>query len=110
MLRSQHPNRKNLLRFRDGRCQRRAANAPTRLIDAYNATGSPGKYILRVDSNGQISVIGTQVRDETGVLPEISLGLDTPIVTEGKAALTPPIASLAHCFHWGLASPFRHHS
>jgi|SRR5271157_3872655 len=56
----------------------------TRLIDAYNITGNPGKYVLRVDSKGQISVTGTQVRDETGAPQEISPLLDTPITLVKK--------------------------
>jgi hypothetical protein len=60
-------------------------DALARLIDAYNATGNPGKYVLRVGSDGQMDVIGTQVRDETGALQEISPLLDTPITLAKKS-------------------------
>ena len=56
----------------------------TRLIDEYNATNNPGKYILRVDADGHLTVIGTRVRDEAGTLQEIQPLLDTP-VTLAKA-------------------------
>jgi hypothetical protein len=54
-------------------------NVLTTLIHEYNATNNPGKYVLRVDSDGQLTVIGTQVRDETGALQETSPLQDTPL-------------------------------
>lgn len=50
-----------------------------RLIQEYNATDNPGRYVLRVDPDGQLTVVGTEVRDETGSLQEISPLLDTPL-------------------------------
>lgn len=58
-----------------------------RLIQEYNATDNPGRYVLRVGSDGQLTVVGTEVRDETGALQEISPLLDTPI-TLAKAPRT----------------------
>jgi hypothetical protein len=49
------------------------------LIEEYNATDNPGRYALRIDSDGQFTVVGTKVRDETGALEEISPLLDTPL-------------------------------
>jgi hypothetical protein len=54
-------------------------DALARLIDEYNATDNPGKYVLRVDADGQFTVVGTRIRDETGVLQEIQPLLDTPV-------------------------------
>jgi hypothetical protein len=59
-------------------------DAIARLIDEYNATDNPGKYILRTDSDGGLTVVGTRIRDETGALREASPLLDTP-VTLAKA-------------------------
>jgi hypothetical protein len=57
------------------------------LIEEYNATDNPGRYVLRVDPDGQLTVVGTEVRDETGALQEISPLLDTPL-TLAKAPRT----------------------
>ena len=51
----------------------------TRLIDQYNATDNPGKYVLRVDADGQFTVVGTRIRDETGALQKIQPLLSTPV-------------------------------
>jgi hypothetical protein len=59
-------------------------DALARLVDEYNATDNPGKYVLRVDADGQFTVVGTRIRDETGALQEIQPLLDTP-VTLAKA-------------------------
>jgi hypothetical protein len=53
--------------------------ALARLIDEYNTTDNPGKYVLRVDPDGQITIIGTRIRDETGALQTITPLLDTPV-------------------------------
>jgi len=50
-----------------------------RLVDQYNATGNPGKYSLREGPGGQLSVVGTRVRDETGSLQDVRPLLDTPL-------------------------------
>ena len=55
-----------------------------RLIEEYNATSNPGRYVLRADPHGQFTVVGTAVRDETGALQEALPLLDTP-VTLAKA-------------------------
>lgn len=54
-------------------------DALARLIDEYNATDHPGKYVLRADADGEFTVIGTRVRDETGALQEMQPLLDTQI-------------------------------
>ncbi|HEY6770658.1 MAG TPA: hypothetical protein VI386_38430 [Candidatus Sulfotelmatobacter sp.] len=58
-----------------------------KLIEEYNATDNPGKYALRIDSDGQLTVVGTEVRDEIGTLQEIRPLLDTPL-TLAKAPRT----------------------
>jgi len=50
-----------------------------RLIEEYNATANPGRYVLRVDPDGQLTVVGTEVKDETGALRETPPLLDTPL-------------------------------
>jgi len=49
------------------------------LVEEYNATDNPGRYVLRVDSDGQFTVVGTEVKDESGALKQISPLLDTPL-------------------------------
>jgi len=51
----------------------------SKLVEEYNATDNPGKYMLRADADGQFTVVGTRVRDETGKLRETSPLLDTPL-------------------------------
>jgi hypothetical protein len=57
--------------------------ALSRLVEEYNATDNPGKYTLRADPGGQLTIVGTRVRDETGNLQDIRPLLDTPL-TIGK--------------------------
>ena len=47
------------------------------LIDDYNATANPGKYVLREGPDRQMTVIGVRVRDEAGALQEVPPLLDT---------------------------------
>ncbi len=42
-----------------------------KVIEDYNATDNPGKYVLRTSADGQFTVVGTEVRDETGALQEV---------------------------------------
>lgn len=51
----------------------------TRLIEQYNATENPGRYVLRAGTDEQVTVVGTQVRDETSAFQTISPLLDAPI-------------------------------
>lgn len=53
-----------------------------RVIEAYNATDNPGKYALRTDARGLLTVVGTTVRDQTGALQKITPVLDTPLTIE----------------------------
>lgn len=53
--------------------------ALAKLIEQYNATANPGRYVLRIDSDGQLTVVGTQVRNEEGAFQEVTPLLDTPI-------------------------------
>jgi hypothetical protein len=50
-----------------------------KLIDDYNATDNPGKYLLRTGPNGEFTVMGTNVRSETGALEEVVPLLDIPV-------------------------------
>jgi hypothetical protein len=66
--------------------------ALSKLVEGYNATDNPGRYILRVDSDGQITVVGTAVKDESGSLKEISPLLDTPLtIPKGTRSLNDTI-------------------
>lgn len=49
------------------------------LIRQYNATDNPGKYVLHADAYGQFTVLGTEVRDETGALQKAFSLLDTRV-------------------------------
>jgi hypothetical protein len=53
--------------------------ALARLIEEYNATENPGRYVLLPGSDGPFTVVGTEVRDEAGALQEIRPLLDTPL-------------------------------
>jgi hypothetical protein len=52
-------------------------NILVRLIDEYNTSSNPGKYVLRIGLDGELAVVGTRVRDESGTLQEIDPLLDT---------------------------------
>jgi hypothetical protein len=53
--------------------------ALSKLLEEYNATDNPGRYVLRVDPDGLITIVGTEVRDSTGALQELPPLLDTPL-------------------------------
>lgn len=55
-----------------------------KVIQDYNATDNPGKYALRTVADGQFTVVGTEVRDDTGALQETRPILDTPLTIEKK--------------------------
>ncbi len=54
-------------------------NTLTKIIEDYNATENPGKYILRREAQAPFTIVGTRVRDEDGTLREVSPLLDTRI-------------------------------
>jgi hypothetical protein len=56
----------------------------TKVIQDYNATDNPGKYVLRSVADGQFTVVGIEVRDDTGTLREAHPILDTPVTIEKK--------------------------
>jgi hypothetical protein len=51
-----------------------------KIIEEYNTTDNPGRYALRVDLDGQLTIVGTAVRDETGTLETVSPLLETPVI------------------------------
>lgn len=51
-----------------------------KVIEDYNATDSPGKYVLLRGPEGDFTVVGSKVRDGTGALEEVRPLLETPIV------------------------------
>lgn len=53
--------------------------ALTKLIQDYNATDNPGKFVLRERPNGHFAVVGTKVRDDAGGLQEVVPLLDTRV-------------------------------
>jgi hypothetical protein len=52
----------------------------SQLVEQYNATENPGKYVLRVDSERQFTIIGDRIKDEAGSLVNVSPLLDTPVL------------------------------
>jgi len=54
-------------------------DALAKLIQDYNATDNPGKYVLRESPAGEFAIIGTKVRDEAGALQEVAPLFDTPV-------------------------------
>ena len=50
-----------------------------RLLDQYNSTANPGKYVLIADSDGQFTVMGNRIRNEGGAIEQIAPVLDTPV-------------------------------
>jgi hypothetical protein len=67
--------------FPEPRAGEVATQEPTlrKVIEDYNATENPGKYVLRSGPGKPFTVIGTEVRDDAGNLKEITPILDTPI-------------------------------
>ena len=67
-----------LMRGADMTLSRKATEPSTeeaalrKVVEDYNATVNPGKYVLRIDPAGQFTVVGTQVRDDTGVLQTVT--------------------------------------
>lgn len=51
----------------------------TKLVEDYNATNNPGKYIVEVSPTGAITIIGNQVTDESNTLRTVRPLMDTPI-------------------------------
>jgi hypothetical protein len=51
----------------------------SRLVEEYNATNNPGRYVIRGDSESGFTIVGTEVRNEAGALQKISPLLDTPL-------------------------------
>jgi hypothetical protein len=89
--RASHPLEKGVTRiageafqsqFPDGPDVNTAAGeerALNKIISDYNASGNPGKFILRRESEGRYAVIGQTVKDDNGGDREVSSILDTPI-------------------------------
>ena len=55
-----------------------------KVIQDYNATDNPGKYALRTSADGQFTVVGIEVRDETGALQQVRPMLDTLLTVEKR--------------------------
>ncbi len=58
------------------------------IVSAYNRSGNPGKFIVRVEEEGRYSVVGFSVKDRTEKEHNIEPMLDTPITipTEQRSA------------------------
>jgi len=54
--------------------------ALTKLVEDYNRSPNPGRYVLRRDTDGQLTIIGIRVRDDSGGYQTIVPVLDTPII------------------------------
>lgn len=50
-----------------------------KVVEDYNATGNPGKYDLRAGPGEQFTVVGAEIRDDSGRLQKVTPVLDTPI-------------------------------
>lgn len=55
------------------------AEVLTKVVQDYNASDNPGKYVLLANPDGQFTLVGTQVRDDTGALQSVTPLLDTPV-------------------------------
>lgn len=50
-----------------------------KLVADYNASGNPGKFVVRKETDGRYAVIGVSRKDETGKDETVNALLDTPI-------------------------------
>lgn len=50
-----------------------------KLVSDYNASGNPGKFVVRKEAEGRYAVIGTSRRDDAGRDEAVDVLLDTPI-------------------------------
>lgn len=55
-----------------------------KVIADYNVTGNPGKYTLRAGPGEQFTVVGTEVKDDSGILQKVVPVLDLPISVNAK--------------------------
>jgi len=92
--RASHPNAKGVTRpagglftstwpeVRDLSVTSLKADVLAKLIQDYNSTDNPGRHTLRTDPDGQLAVVGTQVKDENGAFRQTTPLLDTPLSVE----------------------------
>jgi hypothetical protein len=50
-----------------------------KIVSDYNASGNPGKFVVRKQSDGSYAVVGNSVKDDNGNSKSVSSVLDTPI-------------------------------
>jgi hypothetical protein len=66
----------------------------TKVVQDYNRTGNPGKFIVREEEPNRFAIIGTAVRDERGRTKRVSILLDTPISLQKTSASAAQIFNL----------------
>jgi hypothetical protein len=88
--RANHPNAKGVTRVSGALFQSSFPEPSTisdnaeeqvlqKLVSDYNASGNPGKFVVRKEADGRYAVIGISRRDETGKDESVNALLDTPI-------------------------------
>ncbi|MGC1484707.1 MAG: hypothetical protein WA789_13010 [Candidatus Acidiferrum sp.] len=89
--RASHPNEKGALRVSGGFFQSNFPEPSTisagdpeeqvlqKLVADYNASGNPGKFVVRTEAEGRYAIIGVSRKDENGRDEAVNAPLDTPI-------------------------------
>ncbi len=96
--RARHPGEKGVRIVAGGSFQSNYAEKPNtatssveeqlvlnKIVSDYNASGNPGKFVVRKQSDGSYAVLGNSVKDDKGNDMSVSSILDTPIsITSGR--------------------------
>ncbi len=88
--RANHPNAEGVTRVSGGLFQSNFPEPSTisdnaeeevlqKLVSDYNASGNPGKFVVRKEAEGRYAVIGVSRRDDAGRDEAVDVLLDTPI-------------------------------
>jgi hypothetical protein len=88
--RANHPNEKGATRVSGGLFQSSFPEPATlpdgaeervlqKLVSDYNASGNPGKFVVRKEADGRYAVIGISRKDDTGKDESVNALLETPI-------------------------------
>lgn len=89
--RANHPTAKGVVRVAGGFFQSNFPEPPTitagdpedqvlqKLVADYNASGNPGKFLVRKEAEGRYAIIGVSRKDENGQDEADNVLLDTPI-------------------------------
>jgi len=55
-----------------------------KVIEDYNASENPGRYVLRAAPGEEFTAVGTEVRDDAGALQKVIPILDTPLSVDAQ--------------------------